>query len=292
MPPLARRPARALLATLALAAACASPLKERAELAAAKALISPEQAKQIGVQVQSELQKQGVRFVTDPTVDGWVGKVAEPLFAVARKARPDLTEWRVHVIDDPKTVNAFATTGGDLYVYSGLVLLADDGAELAGVVAHEIGHVALYHVQQQMVDAVGLEALAALALGKNPGAATQIAAAVGGKAAMLANSRGDEKQADEWGVVHADQAGYDPNGLVRFFRKLGAQEGKTPQALGWLSDHPTTPARIQDAETLIREKHLHATGTGPGGLDQVKAALGRLPPPPAPKTEPGAGSRG
>src|SRR5512133_2163317 len=199
------------LAVPALAAAlgCASTFKDTVETTAAKALISPEQAKQVGVQVQSELEKQGVRFVSDPTVDGWVAQVSEPLFAVARKARPDLKDWRVHVIDDPKTVNAFATTGGDLYVYSGLVLLADDGAELAGVLAHEIGHVALYHVQRQMVDALGLEALTALALGKNPGAATQIAAGVGGKAAMLANSRGDERQADGWGVVHADAAGYD-----------------------------------------------------------------------------------
>ncbi len=61
---------QALAALLALLAGCASPLKERAELAAAKALISPEQAKQVGLQVQSELQKQGVRFVDDPTVDG------------------------------------------------------------------------------------------------------------------------------------------------------------------------------------------------------------------------------
>jgi predicted Zn-dependent protease len=286
-----RRPTRLLAAAAAaLALGCASPLKERAELAAAKALISPEQARQVGVQVQQELQKQGVRFVTDPTVDGWVAKVAEPLFAVARKARPDLSEWRVHVIDDPKTVNAFATTGGDLYVYSGLILLADDGAELAGVLAHEIGHVALYHVQRQMVDAVGLEALTALALGQNPGVATQLAAGLGGKAAMLANSRGDEKQADEWGVVHADEAGYDPNGLVRFFGKLKAQEGKTPQALGWLSDHPTTPSRIADSERLIREKGLRAKGTGPAGLDGVKAALAsHSAPPPSPKGAPAGG---
>jgi predicted Zn-dependent protease len=280
----------AVVAVAALAAACASPLKERVELSAAKALISPEQAKQVSVQVQSQLEKEGVRFVDDPAVDGWVARVADPLFAVARKARPDLQQWRVHVIDDPKTVNAFATTGGDLYVYSGLVLLADDGAELAGVIAHEIGHVALYHVQRQMVDALGLEALTALALGQNPGAATQVAAAVGGKTAMLANSRGDEKQADEWGVVHADEAGYDPGGLVRFFRKLQAQEGKTPQALGWLSDHPATPARISDTEALIRDRKLHATGTGPGGLDAVKAALRSRPaPPPAQSATGGRG---
>ncbi len=287
---LAHRPDRALVATslaaLAVALGCASPLKERVETSAAKALISPEQAKQIGQQVQSELTRQGVQFVSDPTVDGWVAKVADPLFAVARKARPDLKDWRVHVINDPKTVNAFATTGGDLYVYSGLILLADDGTELGGVLAHEIGHVALYHVQRQMVDALGLEALTALALGKNPGAAAKIAAAVGGNAAMLANSRSDEKQADEWGVVHADEAGYDPRGLVRFFQKLQAQEGHTPQVLGWLSDHPTTPSRVQDVENLIREKNLHATGEGPSGLDTVKTALGRLPAPPPRKNAP------
>jgi predicted Zn-dependent protease len=271
------------VALVAAALACASSLQQQAETAAAKALISPEQAKQVGQQVQQELQKKGVRFVQDGTVNGWVAKVAGPLFAVARKARPDVADWRVHVIDDPKTVNAFATTGGDLYVYSGLIRLADDGAELAGVLAHEIGHVALYHVQRQMVDAVGLQALAQLALGKNPGVATQLVAGTGGQVAMLANSRGDEKEADEWGVVHADEAGYDPSGLVRFFQKLQAQEGKTSAVNGWLSDHPTTPSRVADTEKLIREKNLHAAGRGPGGLDEVKAALAKLPQPPPTK---------
>jgi predicted Zn-dependent protease len=273
---------RLVAGALALAAACSTPLQQKVETSAAKALISPEQAKQIGVQVQQQLEKQGVRFVSEPTVDRWVAEVADPLLALARKARPDVSAWRVHVIDDPKTVNAFATTGGDLYVYSGLVLLADDGAELAGVIAHEIGHVALYHVQRQMVDALGLEAVTALALGKNPGAVSQVVAGAGGKVAMLANSRGDEAQADAWGVTHADEAGYDPHGLVRFFAKLKAREGKTSQAMGWLSDHPTTPDRIADVEKLIEEKGLHAKGEGPAGLDAVKAALARLPPPPKP----------
>jgi predicted Zn-dependent protease len=285
---MARRNTRVLaalpVALAALAGGCASPLQQKIETTAAKALIPPEQAKQVGVQVQQELQKQGVRFVSDPAVNGWVEQVAAPLFAVAKKARPDVSDWKVHVIDDPKTVNAFATTGGDLYVYSGLVQLADDGAELAGVLAHEIGHVALYHVQRQMVDAMGLEGLASLALGKNPGVVSQLVAGAGGKVAMLANSRGDEAQADAWGVEHANEAGYDPNGLVRFFQKLQAQEGKSGGAPpAFLSDHPTTPSRVADTRKLIQEKNLHATGRGPSGLDQVKAALAKLPPPPEPK---------
>jgi predicted Zn-dependent protease len=287
--PLARSSLPLGVAALAATLACASSLQTQVETAAAKALISPDKAKEIGVQVQQELKKQGVRFVTDPTVDGWVAKVSAPLFVVAKQARSDVSVWKVHVIDDPKTVNAFATTGGDLYVYSGLILLADDGAELAGVLAHEIGHVALYHVQRQMVDAVGLEALTALALGKNPGVATQLAAGVGGKVAMLANSRGDEAQADAWGVEHANEAGYDPHGLVRFFQKLQAQEGKSSTAAAWLADHPTTPSRVEDTQKLIREKNLHATGVGPPGLDEVKAALHRLPPPPPKPTQPAGG---
>ncbi len=279
----------ARLVLLAAALACASPLAQKAETSAAKALISPDQAKQIGLQVQSELQKQGVQFVKDRTVDDYVAKLTDPLFAVAKKARPEIKDWKVHVINDPKTVNAFATTGGDLYVYSGLIQLADDGSELAGVIAHEIGHVAQYHVQRQMVDALGLEALTQLAVGKNPGAATQLVTGVGGKVAMLANSRGDEKEADDWGVVHANEAGYDPNGLVRFFQKLQGQEGKTPAALAFLSDHPTTPDRIQDTQNLIQQKGLHATGKGPPGLDAVKAALARIPPPPPPKNQPASG---
>jgi predicted Zn-dependent protease len=193
----------------------------------------------------------------------------------------------VRVINDPKTVNAFATPGGYLYVYSGLLLAADDSAELAGVLGHEAGHVVARHSARQMVDAFGLETLASIAAGKNPGAASQLASAVAGKGAMLSFSRADETEADEYGARYASAAGYDPHGIATFFEKLVKSEGKQPGWAAMLSDHPATPERIQHVDQYIAEHHL----TGKGGtsgteIAAVKTRLKSIPPPKeSPQTE-------
>jgi predicted Zn-dependent protease len=282
--PIVRRPVspprpRPLTRPLAVAAAatalaCASSTAQQVETQAAKALVSPQESEALGQQVEQELQKQGVRYLQDPQVTGWVNQLAQPIATQAKRDRPDIQAWDFKVIDDPKTVNAFATGGGHMYVYTGLLLQAQDGAEVAGVLAHEMGHVVLYHIERSLVDQVGLEALAAAALGKNPGMVTQIAASVAGQGALLAHSRADEQQADEWGVIHASQAGYDPQGLVRFFQRLMQQEGSQPGILKYLSDHPTTPSRIQDVERLIQQKHL--TGTLNPPIGPVHARLAQL----------------
>jgi predicted Zn-dependent protease len=192
-------------------------------------------------------------------------------------------KWQVRVIDDPKTVNAFATPGGFLYVYSGLLLAADNPSELAGVLSHEAGHVVARHSARQMVDAFGLQAVASLALGQNPGLAAQLAAAVGGRGLLLANSRGDETEADEYGAKYASGAGYDPRGLITFFQKLAKQEGSSSQLLKFLSDHPATPDRISHLESYIAEHHLAGSGgRDPDRLPRVKDRIrgrGGAPPP-------------
>ena len=131
---------RSALALSALAAlACSTQQRISTEKTIAAALIPAEQERQLGLQVKEQLeQKEQIRYVTDPTVDGYVQRVSGKILASAKKDRPEV-EWSVKVIDDPKTVNAFATPGGFLYVYSGLLLAADDTAELAGVMGHEAG---------------------------------------------------------------------------------------------------------------------------------------------------------
>lgn len=177
--------------------------------------------------------------------------VADKVIAFGKKERPEV-QWQVNVIDDPKTVNAFATPGGYLYVYSGLILAADNEAELAGVMAHETGRVVARHSARQMVDAYGLQAISALVLGKNPGLLASLASGVGQKGFMLANSRSDETEADEYGARYAAAAGYDPHGLVTFFDKLRKREGSSPRILAILSDHPATPDRIRPRQRVHR----------------------------------------
>jgi beta-barrel assembly-enhancing protease len=254
-----------LACALLLAAGCTHAQRAGAETVVAKALVSDEQEQQIGEQVKQELEgKQHIRYVEDGAVIAFVKSMTDRILPQAEKDRPGL-KWVVKVIDDPKTVNAFATPGGFLYVYSGLLLAAADPAEVGGVLAHEAGHVAGRHSARQMVDAFGLQAIAGLALGKDPGLASQLAAGVGAKGFMLANSRGDETEADEYGARYASAAGYDPRGLVTFFEKLKQQEGKTPQALAFLSDHPATGDRIEHVEKYISDNKLGGTG----GRDQA-----------------------
>ena len=107
--------------------------------------------------------------------------------------------------------------------------------------------------RRQMVDAFGLQAVTELALGKNPGVASQVATGITGKGLMLANSREDETEADEYGARYASGAGYDPHGLITFFQKLEKQEGHSPQFMKFLSDHPANESRVNTLEEHFRK---------------------------------------
>ncbi len=279
------------LASLLLAGALGACASARsAEKGLADVLIPREQETQLGLQVKNELEKQGVEYVTDPQVNAFVEGITSKVLAQAKKDRPDVT-WTVKVINDPKTVNAFATPGGFLYVYSGLILAASNSAELAGVLGHEAGHVVARHSARQMVDAYGLETVASIALGKNPGAAAEMAAAVAGKGALLSFSRADETEADEYGARYASAAGYDPHGIATFFEKLRATEGKQPGWAAMLSDHPATPDRIEHVNRYIAEHKLGGTG-GTSGTEiaAVKKRIVVIPPPRKPAQTQGTAS--
>jgi len=283
------RTAAAAVAAL-LGAACTHAQRAGAETTLAKALVSDEQEGQIGLQVKQELeQKEHVKYLQDPQVTSFVKSITDKILPLAEKDRPGV-KWQVQVIDDPKTVNAFATPGGFLYVYSGLLLAADNAAEVAGVLSHEAGHVVARHSARQMVNAFGLQAVAQLALGQNPGLASQLATGVVGKGLMLKNSRDDETEADEYGVKYASAAGYDPRALITFFQKLQQQEGKSSQLMAFLSDHPATPDRITHLQEYIAQNHLAASGgTDPGPLSAVKAKIPKQgATPPAPQQAPSA----
>jgi len=238
----------------------------------AKTLISDDQEVQLGQQVKQELDKQGTKYVTDPEVVNYVRGVAQKIFVSASKDRPGVN-WQVHVIDDPKQVNAFAVPGGSLYVFTGLLMAADNEAELAGVWGHESGHVVARHSARQMVDAMGLETVLGIALGQNPNQLAQLAGALAAKGALLSYSRQDEDEADEYGARYASAAGYDPHGLITFFEKLKKMEGNQPAFAKYLSDHPLTEDRITHLQRFIQEKHLTGSALNPERLQPVKQKL-------------------
>ncbi len=266
---------------LALSAlvACSTAQRRSAETKLAAALISTEQENQLGLQVKQELeQKQGVEYIDGP-VNDYVQTVAGRILEHAKKDRPDVT-WTVKVINDPEQVNAFATPGGFLYVFSGLILAADDTAELAGVLGHEAGHVVARHSARQMVNAMGLETLAAVALGEDPNTLAQLAAALAGQGTLLAHSRADEIEADELGAKYSAAAGYDPRGIASFFEKLMKGEGKQPGWARFLSTHPPSAERVERVNAFIEKNGLAGSGGRTGTeIAAVKAQLRDIPPP-------------
>ena len=267
------RPAASILLAGAVAVlACSTGQRARVETTLARALISDEQSSRIGAQVHADVERGGVRYVSDATVRGYVEGVAARIFAVARSDRPGV-DYHIHLIDDPKTVNAFAAPGGHLFVYSGLLLGAANEAEVAAVIGHEAGHVVGRHVERAMVNAYGLETLASAALGRDPSPAKELAAGIIGTGVMRAHSRGEETEADEYGVRTVAGLGYDPRAMITFLGKLQSGAGGTSRVQQWLSTHPLGPDRIAHLERFIADERLAGSELGAQRLAAIKSRL-------------------
>ncbi len=162
--------------------------------------------------------------------------------------------WKVHLIHDDSTLNAFATPGGYIYVYTGLIKFLDSEDELAGVMGHEIAHAALRHSTQQLTKLYGLEILRQLVTGKSqPGMIEQIALSL----AALKFSRNHETQADEYSVIYLCATDYNAAGAAGFFKKM---EGR-PSPPEFLSTHPNPGNRVAFIEAKARELDCRGQAT-------------------------------
>jgi predicted Zn-dependent protease len=168
--------------------------------------------------------------------------------------------WDFAIVQD-STVNAFNLPGGLVYVNSGLIAEADTLSELAGVLAHEIGHGSARHGTQLMTRAYGYNAIAGLLLGRNPSQGKQIAAQLLGTGIMTNYSRTAETEADRLGVRYTYAAGYDPEGMVGFYGEMLDMRKRRPSKVEqFFSSHPLTEDRIQniraEASRLPRRSSL------------------------------------
>jgi predicted Zn-dependent protease len=217
-----------------------------------RSLISQEKEIAMGKQYATEIDH-SAKLITDPVVTEFVNRLAQN---VARNS--DLTiPLTVKVLDDP-TLNAFALPGGFLYVNSGLILAADEEAQVAGVVAHEIAHVAARHWASQMTKATLLQ-YAMIPLIFTPMSYPVYLGAVnalniGVPIAFLKFSRGAEAEADMLGLQYMYKAGYDPTAYVTFFSKIINEDRRRPGSVPTIfANHPPTPERIIASEKEIKE---------------------------------------
>ena len=211
-----------------------------------QALITDETEIQLGTKLATEIEA-NQKIHADHSLQTYIQHVADPLITNALADRPNI-RYNIKVIDDPKQINAFAVPGGFLYVYSSLLLTAQDEAEIAGILAHEIGHIVGRHSANQFAAQFGIDLTIGITLGEDPLQLGQIAGQLSG----ARFSRDDENEADRYGVKYTVAADYDPRGLIDFFAKLKKMENSRPSDLEKLfASHPPTGERIKHIEKLI-----------------------------------------
>jgi len=236
-------------------------------------LFSKEQEVQLGQQAAAEIRGK-LQVVDHPEVQNYIRRVGERL-ASQRPARESGFPFSFTVVND-KSINAFALPGGPTFVHSGLLLAADNEAQVAGVLAHEISHVILRHGTNQASKANLLQLpalLAGAATGSNLLAQlTQL----GATGFLLKFSRSAESQADALGARIMAEAGYNPIEMARFFEKLEA-EGRS-RAPEFLSDHPSPGNRIKAVEEEIRVLPQRSYTAGAGDFSRIKQVVAQLPP--------------
>jgi predicted Zn-dependent protease len=215
-------------------------------------------------------------LIKDPVITEYVNRLGQNLVRNSDAKVP----FTIKVIDDD-SINAFALPGGFFYVNTGLILAADNEAEVAGVMAHEIGHVAACHVARENTRGT-LAQLATIPLifvGGYGGLAAQEAAGLALPMGFLKFSRGFEAEADYLGVQYMYKAGYDPQAFTAFFEKIEVLEKKKPGTLSKAFEtHPPTPDRIEKSQeeinTILPPLPTYKVDTSE--FQDVKARLTRL----------------
>lgn len=230
---------------------------------------------QLGRQLAAEIE-QNAKIVDDPVVAEYVNRVGQNLVRNSDARVP----FTIKVIDSDE-VNAFALPGGYFYVNTGLIELAQDEAELAGVMAHEIAHVAARHGTRSATRSQLMQyaSIPLLFIGGWAGYGVQQAANFALPMTLLKFSRQFEKDADFLGVQYLYKTGYDPASMVQFFERLKAQQKKKPNAIARaFSSHPLTKDRIKAVQKTINEllPEQHEYAVTSSEFKDVKARLAKL----------------
>jgi beta-barrel assembly-enhancing protease len=243
-------------------------------------LFSVDQDIQMGQEYAQQVRQQ-MPMVRDARVVNYVNEIGRRLTSGITGSKFPFT---FEVVNDP-SINAFALPGGPMFVHTGLIAAADNEAQIAGVLAHEIGHVALRHGTNQaskanLIQIPAMIAAGMLDRGGVTGALTQLGIGLGANSVLMKFSRGAETDADLYGARLMHQAGYNPVELARFFEKLEAEHGKGSALSQFFSNHPNPGNRIKSIEADMRHYDRRQYNNGNSAqLASTKDFLKTLPAP-------------
>jgi Zn-dependent protease with chaperone function len=250
-------------------------------------LFSTAQDVQLGKEAAAQIEKQ-VAVIDHRDLNEYVNRIGKKL-----SAQPEAGQfpYTFKVVYD-KSINAFALPGGPAYVHTGLISSADNEAQLAGVLAHEIAHVSLRHGTSQATKAQALQLVAGLGVsllggGSMLGQLAQMGVGLGANSLLLKFSRSAESDADLLGARMMAKAGYDPIEMARFFEKLEAGERASGQSVAqFFSDHPSPGNRVKAVSAEV--KMMPATQYTKGNtadLQRIQGTVKALPVPPKANTD-------
>ncbi|UCE86619.1 MAG: M48 family metalloprotease [Deltaproteobacteria bacterium] len=227
-----------------------------AAVALACGTLSVQQERQLGDEFEREARR-SFTFLRDRVVRGYVRQIGD---AIVLASAPHPFEYSFEVIEDEE-INAFAGPGGHIYVHTGTILKARNVSELAGVIAHEVGHVARRHIAEnynrQRTTGIAHQAAVlatSLLAGGNAAGAVNLLGGLAGMAYLNTFTREAEAEADQFAIEVLPKVHYDPNGMVSFFETLKA-EGDV-NIPGFLRSHPTTDDRIAAVQAAIHAERL------------------------------------
>lgn len=234
-------------------------------------LFTPEQDIELGKEVKNQILSDPQQYPVLPERGNeeayrYVRNVTARILNSGQVAYRNEFAWEVYIIKDDEVLNAFATPGGYIFVYTGLIKFLDSEDQLAGVLGHEIAHSALRHSTQQMTKVYGISALASIVTGNSdPGMLEQIALSL----ISLKFSRGAETEADMHSVEYLCPTDYRADGAAGFFIKTQDQ----PSPPEFLSTHPNPSNRVQNIQKKAEEMNCRGQSSNANGYAQLKRSL-------------------
>ncbi len=233
--------------------------------------------KNFGAQMEAEIASDPAQFPIlnpgqHPQAYAYLNRMRDSILASGQLEHASDFEWKLYIIQDDNTQNAFCTPGGYIYVYTGLIKYLDNASSLAGVLGHEMAHADRRHSTQQLTQQYGISLLVSVVAGTtNAGQLAEIA----GNLTSLAFSREHEKDADEHSVMYLCPTLYRADGAADFFEKIVAQGGS--QVPAFLSTHPNPDNRIGNIQSKATSLSCDGAPSASVELNEYSAFKALLP---------------